>query len=366
MAGQAKDRPPLPARLLGFVSRVGGIVLRPGATLDGLLGGGRGGLADLLVLLALQVVAVQLRPLVAAVWFMVGVSYSAGMSSLLNLVAQSVLYPVVGVFLGAVVASFATRGRVGRERNVDLVGIAAVPAVCLDLVLTLLAGLSGWRPGHAVVLGATAAGTVWFVALVVMAIRRVRAASGGAPSGARDRASRAAGAAVMAVVLALLSINVVWVLRHGGELQPVSSGRGAPGFALPRFGGGEERLAAHRGEVVLLDFWASWCGPCLRGLPHLAELQRRHAKQGFLVLSINVEGDPSKVAEVRRSHAAARELTMLVDRDGETAQRYGVQTLPHLVLVGRDGRVSHVTVGAGSAEKLEAAIEQALRQPRAP
>jgi len=361
----AKDKPPLPERLLGFVSRVGGIIVRPGATLDGLLAGGRGGLADLLLLLVLQVVAVQLRALVAAVWFMVGVSYAAGMSSLLNLVAQSVLYPVVGVFLGTVAASFATRGRPGRERNVDLVGIAAVPAVCLDLLLTLVAGLSGWRPSHAAVLGATAAGTLWFVALVVMAIRRVRASSGGAPAGARDRQRRVAGAVVMAVVLALLSVNLVWVVRHGRELQPVGSGRAAPGFALPRFGGGEERLAAHRGEVVLLDFWASWCGPCIRGLPHLAALQRRHAGQGFVVLSINVEGDPAKVEEVRRSHAAARELAMLVDRDGETARRYGVQTLPHLVLVGRDGQVSHVQVGAGSAEKLEAAIEQALKLPRA-
>lgn len=180
---------------------------------------------------------------------------------------------------------------------------------------------------------------------------------------AEPRRATLAGLAVMAVILVLVSVNLVWVLRHCQELRPVTSGRAAPLFTLRRVDGGEERLAAHRGEVVLISFWASWCGPCLRELPLLAALQEQHADQGFTVLAINVEGEAAKVKQVRRSHAAARKLTTLLD-DGTTGQRYGVQTLPHLVVVGRDGDVANVHVGAGGVERLKAAVEQALQQKR--
>ena len=176
------------------------------------------------------------------------------------------------------------------------------------------------------------------------------------------RADTAAGLAVIAVVCALLTINLGWILRNAGELRPVVGGHEAPRFVLPRAGGGEERLAAQRGQVVLLSFWASWCAACLRELPLLAGLQRRHAGRGLLVWGINVEGELAKVQRVRQAHLAARELTMLLDREGEVARRYAVQTLPHLVVVGRDGRVTRVHVGAGRVSRLEAAVEQALSQ----
>ena len=171
-------KPPLSQRCVGFVTRVGGMLLRPVATLDGVLRGGRGGLVDLLLVLALQLLAVQLRGLVAAVWFMLAVSYTAGMSSLLNIVAQSVLYPVVGVFAGTVLAGLLTRGRPGRGRNADLVALCAVPPICLDLVLTLIAALGGWRPGGSVVLVAAAGGALWFVVLLGLAVRLVRGGVG--------------------------------------------------------------------------------------------------------------------------------------------------------------------------------------------
>jgi len=178
------------------------------------------------------------------------------------------------------------------------------------------------------------------------------------------RRSTVAGLAVMAVVLVLFSANLVWMLRNCEQLRPLTSGSVAPDFTLPRFGGGEERLAAHRGKVVLLGFWASWCHPCIRELPLLAELQRTHAPRGFMVLWINVEGDLERVKQVHDGHAEARELPLLVDRNREAASRYGVQTLPHLVVVGRDGQVAHVHVGAGGVDQLRAAIETALAQPQ--
>ena len=180
VARLAAERTSLARRLAGFVSRVGGMVLQPRTTLAAVLAGGRGGLTDLLLLLLLLLLAVHLRPLVASAWFMGAVSYSGGLSALLNTVAQGVLHPVVGVFIGTLVASFTTRRRAGRERNTDLVALAALPAVCLDLALTFAAWATGWRPGPVVVLVATGLGTAWFVARAALAIGLVR---GGAPAG---------------------------------------------------------------------------------------------------------------------------------------------------------------------------------------
>jgi len=161
------------------------MLVQPAPTLAGLVAGERGGLADLLLLLLLQLLAVHLPRLVQAVWFMIAVNYTAGFSSLLNLVAQSVLYPVVAVFIGTVVCSLATRtarGRASRdsganssrERVVDLAALAVVPAVCLELVLTLVTVLVGWRPGSTTALVVTIVGALWFVALLLLAIRILR------------------------------------------------------------------------------------------------------------------------------------------------------------------------------------------------
>jgi len=171
---------------------------------------------------------------------------------------------------------------------------------------------------------------------------------------------------VMAVLLSLLSINMVWVLRNCEELKPVGSGRVAPAIDLPALGGGREGLADHRGKVVLISFWATWCGPCIKEMPMLARLRRANARRGFEVLAINVEGDPQKVRQVQASHEAARQLTMLLDPDGEAARRYGVRGLPYLVLVDRDGKVAQLLIGGGGEERLEAAVERALKGEASP
>jgi len=179
-------------KLPRFVGRVGGMLVEPRTTLSSVLTGGPGGLLDLALLLLLQVVAVHLPRLAGSVWFMVEVSYSAGISSVLNTVAQSVLYPIGAVFVGTIVASLVARQSASRaigprseagppprarsrgERNVDLVALAAVPAVCLDLILTLVSAATGWHPGPSAALAALLAGASWFIVLLVVAILLVR------------------------------------------------------------------------------------------------------------------------------------------------------------------------------------------------
>jgi thiol-disulfide isomerase/thioredoxin len=362
--------------VLAFVTRVGGMVVAPPSTLSALRQGKKGGLADLVILLALQLVAVHLEHVVRAVWLMVKVSYTPGVSMLLNTLAQSVLYPVVGVFLGTVVVSFAARGKPGRGAAVDLVSLCALPAISLDLALTLISALSGYRPDAPAVMVATAVGALWFFTLVGLSIRLLRrpeeeeGARGDVGRSAPARrgaaplpSARVAGLGVMAILAALFLLNLVWIVRNCDQLRPVVSGARAPDFELPRHGGGRERLSKHRGEVVLLSFWASWCGPCIKEMPHLVDLERRHRERGFRVLAINIEGNPKKIDETRATVPAARKLTTLLDPDGVAARRYGVQTLPHLVVVGRDGAAAFVHVGGKHFERVVKAVEKAVENP---
>jgi thiol-disulfide isomerase/thioredoxin len=112
-----------------------------------------------------------------------------------------------------------------------------------------------------------------------------------------------------------------------------------------------------QGKVVLLAFWASWCDACMRKMPLLERMQADLGRRGLRILAINIEGN---AAAVQRFKARRRSpLTMPVD-DGRIAARYGVQVLPHLALIDRQGRIAHVQVGARGDETLRARVTEAL------
>ena len=121
-------------------------------------------------------------------------------------------------------------------------------------------------------------------------------------------------------------------------------GRPAPGFTLDRHGGGQVTLAQHQGrEVVLLDFWASWCGPCRMSLPVLAEVAAVFREKGVILYAVNQREDDAKIAAFLRS--SGLRLNVLLDRRAEVGASYGVHGIPHCVVVGRDGVVKAVHVG---------------------
>lgn len=167
------------------------------------------------------------------------------------------------------------------------------------------------------------------------------------------RAPRIAGVIVLLTAAGLLGRNVVTLSRGCGELGPVAGGALAPRFELRSPEGKPVSLDAQRGRVVLVDFWAAWCAPCLRAMPLLSRLQREHPAE-LRLLSVNVDGDEESARRVDRETGGV--LTMLLDKDGELARRYGAQTLPHLVLIDRRGRVARVLVG----EVREPVLREAL------
>lgn len=121
----------------------------------------------------------------------------------------------------------------------------------------------------------------------------------------------------------------------------------APDFTLPGLDGRMVTLSALHGQVVVLDFWASWCWPCQESLPALQALHDRYADQGVVVLAINEEEDRETVEAFLGGRYT---FTVLLDEDGSVGTAYGVWGIPHTVVVDRQGWPHVVWEGPEGAE----------------
>lgn len=140
--------------------------------------------------------------------------------------------------------------------------------------------------------------------------------------------------------------------------------RKAPDFELPTLDGKSERLSDHLGrDVVLIDFWATYCQPCLRAMPELDALYRRHKPRGFVVLGVSIDGAdalPEVRAEVKKLGVG---FPILLDQETRVVSLYNPKTsAPFSVLIGRDGSILTKREGytTGSDGTLERDVEAAL------
>lgn len=140
----------------------------------------------------------------------------------------------------------------------------------------------------------------------------------------------------------------LWVLVL--LLVPAAQAKSLVGTPAPDYLGvdadkNEVRISGQRGKVVVLTFWASWCGYCLKELPILENLQRRVGKESIEVVAINTDKDRDKYRAMRR-RMKDFQLTMTVDSDkDDIAGQYGVGGLPHMVLVDKRGMVAFTHIG---------------------
>ncbi|HEY6179638.1 MAG TPA: TlpA disulfide reductase family protein, partial [Kofleriaceae bacterium] len=138
-----------------------------------------------------------------------------------------------------------------------------------------------------------------------------------------------------------------WIARHLDLVKPMKTGDAAPAIALPRIGAGGalgERfsLDASRGKITVLDFWATWCKPCLAAMPRLDQLARTNPD--VAVIAVNLDD----AAAARALFDQRRYAMTLVADDGDASQRYGVSSIPHTVVLDRRGMVREVVRGAGA------------------
>ena len=177
-----------------------------------------------------------------------------------------------------------------------------------------------------------------------------------------------AGLAVFAMASIWINYEVkVNVQRgHSGgsvhEMGNVKLAQPAPDFSARDLSGNNVSLASYRGQkVVLLDFWATWCGPCRMAMVGLQTLQDKFKDQGFEILSVN-QGEPaSQVSQFisRKKYG----FHVVLDADGSVSAKYGVRAIPTMVLVDKRGVIQWLQVGYDKDESgLQQAIERLIKQ----
>jgi thiol-disulfide isomerase/thioredoxin len=138
-------------------------------------------------------------------------------------------------------------------------------------------------------------------------------------------------------------------------------GKPAPAFDLADPEGKTISLVSLKGNVVVLDFWATWCGPCRVTLPLLDKVATEHAGRDVVVLAINVGEDAGTVSSYLAEQKLA--VTALLDKDTAVSKAYFANAIPQTVVIGRDGVVRHVSIGATSnyETELRGQIDAALK-----
>ena len=122
-------------------------------------------------------------------------------------------------------------------------------------------------------------------------------------------------------------------------------GQPAPDFALRSSQGGNVRLSEHAGEVVLINFWATWCGPCRQEMPLLDEIYGKYRRAGLVLFSVNVD-DPGNLEAAQEMAEALRvSYPVLFDDRKDVSRAYQASTMPLTVLIDRAGVVRYVSEG---------------------
>lgn len=121
-------------------------------------------------------------------------------------------------------------------------------------------------------------------------------------------------------------------------------GQKAPPFSARMLDGGSFDLAQHLdGKVVVLDFWATWCGPCVRALPIISEVAASFKDQGVEFYAVNLGDEPEAVQQFLAEHKLS--VPVLLDRDSKIGELYKAEAIPQTVIIGKDGVVQVVHVG---------------------
>jgi len=145
-------------------------------------------------------------------------------------------------------------------------------------------------------------------------------------------------------------------------LKPEKDRKTAPDFALKDGDGKLVHLSDYRGKVVILDFWATWCGPCRIEIPWFMDLQRKNKDRGFEVLGVAMDDEGWEVVKPFLAELGVNYRVMV--GDDLTAQMYGgVDALPTTFLIDKTGKIAAVHVGLASRKDFEDGVEQLLQAP---
>jgi len=120
-------------------------------------------------------------------------------------------------------------------------------------------------------------------------------------------------------------------------------GGSAPAFTLAARGGHDVTLAQYHGQVVMINFWASWCGPCRQEMPLLESIYKKYNKLGFTLLGVNVEPDSKAADDWLRDTPVS--FPILYDKDSKVSKLYDVAGMPSTVIIDRSGKLRKIHRG---------------------
>ena len=136
----------------------------------------------------------------------------------------------------------------------------------------------------------------------------------------------------------------------------------APEFSLKTLTGEEISLSKYKGKTLLLDFWATWCGPCRESIPHLVHLYKTYQAQGLEVVGLSMDkGDPKTVDHFVKSLDMPYPIAIAPE---EIARAYGVNGLPTIVLIDKEGKIREKIVGFNTAiaKKIESRVAELISE----
>ena len=353
--------------LRAFPARIGELIVSPRRGLARIEADG-GGLRDALGLVVLGVLTFRLPELCRALLAMAGPT-SGVFFRLIGLFIDEAREAAWVVLPAAVIITLLAGKRRDASRDLDLGAACYAPFFALRGLARVIDGFAGMRLFAPALVNAIAGvGALAVLVPAVIVARRRLAPSGAAPGAPPERpaapAPRASrvGAAVVLLSLVAFGANAVWAARHLDTLQPIRRGAPAPGFALARIDGtaGTIDLGALRGQVVVLDFWATWCPPCVAMLPILDDVHHDWEPRGVSFVGINSDGGGATREEIEAFLHDHRIPYPVVADDGSVGSLYKVEALPSLIVIGRDGTLRQSFVGYTTQSALDHAIRDAV------
>ena len=138
--------------------------------------------------------------------------------------------------------------------------------------------------------------------------------------------------------LRLTHVLMALVLAGAASVAGAAAvGTAAPDFTLKALEGPNMRLQEQRGKVVLVNFWATWCGPCRKEMPHLNRIAEKYRASGLVLLGVNVDDDARNAAETAAKLGV--KFPVLLDTDKKVSRLYDLNSMPSTLVIDRNGRV---------------------------